>query len=196
MLAQDLALPRVPGGPPVPSIIYELINWCELPGDTTPVILRNISFSNIRGTVTTDPPQLSEAKVTSTANQGERHSCITFNCVGDSIMENISLDNINPRGLRWRRGGAEDAARRDLPQVAGDRCAGLGSLACFTVLYASATSAGSAPAEHPLPGVATPGSPSSPHLRPQIQAIAAIHGIRAFKPVRISPNRLCGAFAR
>ena len=37
-------------------------------GTTTPAVLRNLSFSNIHGTVTTDPPQLAEAKVTSTAN--------------------------------------------------------------------------------------------------------------------------------
>ena len=83
-----------------------------------PAIMRNISFSNIHGTVTTDPPQLAEAKVTSTANPGEKHSCITLNCVGGAIMENISLDNIN---LTFGGGGtAEDAARRDLPQIAGE----------------------------------------------------------------------------
>ena len=83
-----------------------------------PAIMRNISFSNIHGTVTTDPPQLAEAKVTSTANPGEKHSCITLNCVGGAIMENISFDNIN---LTFGGGGtAEDAARRDLPQIAGE----------------------------------------------------------------------------
>jgi hypothetical protein len=80
--------------------------------------MRNISFSNIHGTVTTDPPQLAEATVTSTANPGERHSCITLNCVGGATMENITLDNIN---LTFGGGGtAEDAARRDLPQIAGE----------------------------------------------------------------------------
>jgi polygalacturonase len=83
-----------------------------------PAIMRNISFSNIHGTVTTDPPQLAEATVTSTANPGERHSCITLNCVGGATMENITLDNIN---LTFGGGGtAEDAARRDLPQIAGE----------------------------------------------------------------------------
>jgi len=106
-----------PGGPPVPSINYEASTGAA-PGDTTPVILRNISFSNIHGTVTTDPPQLAEAKVTSTANPGEKHSCITLNCVGGSTMENISFDNIN---LTFGGGGTiEDGARRDLPQVAGE----------------------------------------------------------------------------
>ena len=87
-------------------------------GTTTPAVLRNVSFSNIHGTVTTDPPQLAEAKVTSTANPGERHSCITFNCVGGATMENISMDNIH---LVFGGGGtAEDGARRDIPEVAGE----------------------------------------------------------------------------
>ncbi len=129
--------PTVPGGPPVPSIIYEPSTGAA-PGDTTPVILRNISFSNIHGTVTTDPPQLSEAKVTSTPYPGERHSCITFNCVGDSTMENISLDNIN---LTFGGGGtAEDGARRDLPQVAGEYFA---LAPCPPTAYTHATSAAS-----------------------------------------------------
>jgi hypothetical protein len=111
------ARPTVPGGPVVPSINYEASTGA-VPGDVTPVTLRNVSFSNIHGTVTTDPPQLAEAKVTSNANPGERHSCITLNCVGDSTMENVSFDNIH---LTFGGGGtAEDGARRDLPQVAGE----------------------------------------------------------------------------
>jgi Glycosyl hydrolases family 28 len=111
------ARPTVPGGPVTPSINYEASTGAA-PGDVTPVVLRNISFTNIHGTVTTDPPQLAEAKVTSTANPGERHSCITLNCVGDSTMENVSFDNIH---LTFGGGGtAEDAARRDLPQIAGE----------------------------------------------------------------------------
>jgi hypothetical protein len=80
-------------------------------------VARNISFSNISGTVTTDPPQLPETTLTSKANPGERLSCITLNCIGDANMENISFDNIH---LTFGGGGtSEDAARRDLPQIAG-----------------------------------------------------------------------------
>lgn len=112
--------PAAPGAPP--PALNSPENWDPSTGaprgTTTPAVLRNISFSNIHGTVTTDPPQLAEAKVTSTENPGEKHSCITFNCVGGATMENVSLNNIN---LTFGGGGtAEDAARRDLPQFAGE----------------------------------------------------------------------------
>jgi polygalacturonase len=83
-----------------------------------PAVARNISFSNIHGTVTTNPPQLPETTLTSDPRPGEGHSCITLNCIGDATMENISFDDIH---LTFGGGGtAEDAARRDLPQIAGE----------------------------------------------------------------------------
>jgi hypothetical protein len=83
-----------------------------------PAIARNISFSNISGTVTTNPPRLPETTLTSDPRPGEGHSCITLNCIGDATMENISFDNIH---LTFGGGGtAEDAARRDLPKIAGE----------------------------------------------------------------------------
>ena len=85
---------------------------------SNPAIARNISFSNIHGTVTTDPPQLREASVTSNYNPGERRSAITLSAVGGSIIENICFDNVH---LTFGGGGtAEDAARRELPQIAGE----------------------------------------------------------------------------
>ncbi|HEY6376025.1 MAG TPA: glycosyl hydrolase family 28 protein [Edaphobacter sp.] len=106
-----------PGALPTPSNAYDTSTGAP-PNTTTPAVLRNVSFSNIRGTVTTDPPQLPDTKVTSNANPGERHSCITLNCVGGATMENISLDNIH---LTFGGGGtAEDGARRDLPEIAGE----------------------------------------------------------------------------
>ncbi|MGH9582676.1 MAG: glycoside hydrolase, partial [Bryobacteraceae bacterium] len=83
-----------------------------------PAVARNISFSNIHGTVTTNPPQLPGVPFTSRYRPGEGHSCITLNCVGDSILENISFDDIH---LTFGGGGtAEEGARRELPQIAGE----------------------------------------------------------------------------
>jgi hypothetical protein len=86
--------------------------------DASPGIIRNISFSNIHGTVTTNPPPLPDYPFSSDYRPGELHSCITLNCVGDSVLENISFDNIH---LTFGGGGtAEDAARRDLPKISGE----------------------------------------------------------------------------
>jgi hypothetical protein len=86
------------------------------PGE--PAVVRNISFSNIHGTVTTNPPQLPEMPFRDVYRPGELHSCITLNCVGDAILEKVSFDNIH---LTFGGGGtADDAARRELPQAAGE----------------------------------------------------------------------------
>ena len=86
--------------------------------DIAPAIVRNISFSNIQGTVTTSPPQLSESSVGAGFRPGEGHSCITLNCVAGSTLENISFDDVH---LTFGGGGtAEDASRRDLPPYAGE----------------------------------------------------------------------------
>ncbi len=88
------------------------------PRDSTPAVARNIAFSDIHGTVTTNPPQLPDVPFNSAYRPGEGHSCITLNCVGDATLENISFDDIH---LTFGGGGtSEDAARRDLPQIAGE----------------------------------------------------------------------------
>ena len=102
--------PRQTSGPsPVDAVPTE---------NSEPAVARNISFSNIHGTVTTNPPQLSGMPFPSAYRPGELHSCITLNCVGDAVLEKISFENIH---LTFGGGGtAEDAARRDLPQIAGE----------------------------------------------------------------------------
>jgi hypothetical protein len=84
-----------------------------------PAVARNISFSNISGTVTDRGGQLPESSLgLDTLRPGEGHSAITFNCTGNATMENISLSNIH---LTFAGGGtAEEAARRDLPHIAGE----------------------------------------------------------------------------
>jgi polygalacturonase len=86
--------------------------------DFGPAVARNISFSNIHGKVTTNPSQLPDVAFPRNPRPGEGHSCITLNCVGDAILENISFADIH---LTFGGGGtAEDAARRDLPAIAGE----------------------------------------------------------------------------
>ena len=88
------------------------------PTDKAPAVVRNISFANIHGTVTTNPAQLPDVPFHSGYRPGEGHSCITLNCVGDAILENISFDNVH---LTFGGGGtAEEAARHDLPEIAGE----------------------------------------------------------------------------
>lgn len=89
-----------------------------LPRDLTPAVARNIAFSNIHGTVTTNPPQLPDVPFNSSYRPGEGYSCITLNCVADATLENISFNDIH---LTFGGGGtSEEAARRDLPQIAGE----------------------------------------------------------------------------
>jgi hypothetical protein len=90
-----------------------------LPDELPPVLVRNISFSNIHGNVTTSPPhQLSESTLGVGLRPGEAHSAIVLNSVDDSVLENISFDNVH---LTFGGGGtAEEGARRDVPKVFGE----------------------------------------------------------------------------
>lgn len=83
-----------------------------------PPIVRNISFSNIHGTVAAKPGQLPDLNFTYRVYDGELKTCITINAVDDAIVENISFDNVH---LTFGGGGtAEDAARRDVPKISGE----------------------------------------------------------------------------
>jgi len=106
------------GGMPVKAATDDMAPSNESEEHATPAVLRNLSFSNIHGTVTTNPGQIAESKVTSSANAGEKHSCMTFNCVGGATMENVSVSDVH---LVFGGGGtADDAERRDLPEIAGE----------------------------------------------------------------------------
>ena len=106
--------PQEPGSPVNPGLTP------DLPASSTePPVARNISFSNIHGTVTTNPGTLDGmAPHRDAYAEGERFNCITLNAVGDAVMENISFENIH---LTFGGGGsAEIAARRDLPLLASE----------------------------------------------------------------------------
>lgn len=86
--------------------------------DPTPAVARNISFSHLRGNVVLTEQDLPDAALLSKPIDGERNSCIVFNCTGGATMENVSLSDVH---LTFAGGGtAEDAARRDLPRIAGE----------------------------------------------------------------------------
>lgn len=90
-----------------------------LPDVLPPVVVRNISFSNIHGNVTTNPPhQLSESTLGVGARPGEAHSAIVLNAIDDAVLENITFENVH---LVFGGGGtAEEGARRDVPKVFGE----------------------------------------------------------------------------
>jgi polygalacturonase len=82
-----------------------------------PGVVRNISFSNIRATVT-KPLPLTDAEFQSNYNPGEVFSCVTLNAYDQNFLENISFDNVH---ITFPGGGtAEQAAVTDVPHVAGE----------------------------------------------------------------------------
>jgi hypothetical protein len=84
-----------------------------------PVMVRNISFNNIHGNVTSQAPaQLSEGTIGVGSRPGEIRSAIVLNAIDDAVLEKISFSNVH---LTFGGGGtAEDAARRDVPKVFGE----------------------------------------------------------------------------
>jgi hypothetical protein len=90
-----------------------------LPAVLPPVVVRNISFSNIQGSVTAHAPaQLSEGTLGVGSRPGEIRSAIVLNAIDDAVLENISFSNVH---LTFGGGGtAEEAARRDVPKVFGE----------------------------------------------------------------------------
>ena len=80
-------------------------------------VARNISFTGIRATVV-EPEQLPDLPIASNFRPGEMHSCIDLNAIGEGVIENIAFDDVQitfPGG-----GSAEQAALRDVPQIAGE----------------------------------------------------------------------------
>jgi hypothetical protein len=81
-------------------------------------IVRNISFTNIRATVVTGPVNHPDIPFDVKPYPGEQRQCIVINGTGEDFIENVSLTDVHvdfPGG-----GTAEEAAVRDVPQVAGE----------------------------------------------------------------------------
>jgi Glycosyl hydrolases family 28 len=84
-----------------------------------PVVVRDISFSHIHGTVTTNPATtLPESTLHVGLRPGEAHSAIVLNAINGCVIENISFNDVH---LTFGGGGtAEEGARRDVPNVFGE----------------------------------------------------------------------------
>jgi polygalacturonase len=83
-----------------------------------PGIVRNISFNNIRGNVVAEVKQYPDVPFQSHINPGEDHSSIVLTASSGAVIENVSFSDIH---FTFEGGGtAEEAAVRDLPQVAGE----------------------------------------------------------------------------
>ncbi|HZR30092.1 MAG TPA: glycosyl hydrolase family 28 protein [Terriglobales bacterium] len=87
---------------------------------TAPVqggIVRNITFSGIRATVTV-PVQFPDVPFTSGYNPGEIKSCIAVNRAAEGVLENITFNDVQ---VTFAGGGtAEEAAVRDVPKITGE----------------------------------------------------------------------------
>ncbi len=83
-----------------------------------PVMVRNISFSNIHGNVTAHAPaQLSEGTLGVGSRPGEIRSAIVLNAIDDAVIENISFSNVH---LTFGGGGTAEEAAREVPKVFGE----------------------------------------------------------------------------
>jgi polygalacturonase len=81
-------------------------------------IVRNIAFRSVRATVAAQPRQHEDMPFAPKPYPGEIRSCIVLNGVGDDVLENISLSDVH---VTVAGGGtAEEAAVRDVPQIAGE----------------------------------------------------------------------------
>ena len=86
---------------------------------SSPGIVRNIVFSNIRGTVVARGREFEDMHWEQNYRfPGEVRSCIVLNSFGESYLENITISNVH---LTFEGGGtAEEAQLRDIPEVAGE----------------------------------------------------------------------------
>jgi len=81
-------------------------------------IVRNLMFNGIRATVVSEGRQFVDMPFRNNFRPGETRTCITLNGVGDEFLEGITFNDIH---VTYGGGGtAEEAARRDVPKMAGE----------------------------------------------------------------------------
>jgi len=96
--------------------------WRQSDGPTPevvpPVVVRDITFSNIHGNVTAHAPaQLSEGTLGVGSRPGEVRSAIVLNAIDDAVLENITFSNVH---LTFGGGGTAEEAAREVPKVFGE----------------------------------------------------------------------------
>ncbi len=79
--------------------------------------VRNISFNHIRATGVAQARQYPDMAWEQVYRPGETRTCITLNGVGDSFLENITLNDVH---VTYEGGGTADEARAEVPQMAGE----------------------------------------------------------------------------
>lgn len=81
-------------------------------------IVRNLMFNGIRATVVSEGRQFADMPFKNNFRPGETRTCITLNGVGEEFLEGITFQDIH---VTYGGGGtAKEAARRDVPKMAGE----------------------------------------------------------------------------
>ncbi|MGI0018274.1 MAG: glycoside hydrolase family 28 protein [Nitrosotalea sp.] len=81
-------------------------------------IVRNLQFNGIRAHVVSTGRQFSDMAFPSRFRPGETRTCIALNGVRDEFLEEIAFSDVH---VTYGGGGtAQEAARRDIPQMAGE----------------------------------------------------------------------------
>jgi polygalacturonase len=77
--------------------------------------VRNITFNGIQARVVAVRGQYPDMPFRSGHSAGEERQCIVLNCVGDSAIENVVLNDVH---AIYDGGGTAEEAEREVPQVA------------------------------------------------------------------------------
>jgi hypothetical protein len=79
--------------------------------------LRNISFRGIRANVVSEGRQFDDIAFNQNYRPGETRQCIVLNAIGDTLLEDISFDDVR---VTYGGSGTAEEARAEVPQVAGE----------------------------------------------------------------------------
>jgi polygalacturonase len=81
-------------------------------------IVRNLMFNGIRASVVSEGRQYADMPFKNNFRPGETRTCLTLNGVGDEYLEQITFQDVH---VTYGGGGTvEEAARREVPQMAGE----------------------------------------------------------------------------